>query len=136
NDFHPYFAQAPWRGYKQSGIGRELGKEGLEEYLVSKHILTNTNPQLVNLYSNKYKNGRLCSMSNMNQTIMDAFHFRHVTKQFDPQKKVSKEDFETILESGRLSPSSLGFKPWRFVVIQAQPLRDELKAHNFGTAKQ
>ena len=39
NDFHPYFAQAPWGGYKQSGIGRELGKEGLEEYLVSKHIL-------------------------------------------------------------------------------------------------
>ncbi|EYN63857.1 hypothetical protein W151_01434 [Staphylococcus aureus DAR3758] len=49
-------------------------------------------------------------MSNMNQTIMDAFHFRHATKQFDPQKKVSKEDFETILESGRLSPSSLGFR--------------------------
>ena len=53
NDFHPYFAQAPWGGYKQSGIGRELGKEGLEEYLVSKHILTNTNPQLVNWFSNK-----------------------------------------------------------------------------------
>ena len=27
NDFHPYFAQAPWGGYKQSGIGRELGKK-------------------------------------------------------------------------------------------------------------
>ncbi len=38
-------------GYKQSGIGRELGKEGLEEYLVSKHILTNINPQLVNWFS-------------------------------------------------------------------------------------
>uniref|UniRef100_UPI00210BF4FB aldehyde dehydrogenase family protein n=1 Tax=Staphylococcus aureus TaxID=1280 RepID=UPI00210BF4FB len=50
-DFHPYFAQAPWGGYKQSGIGRELGKEGLEEYLDSKHILTNTNPQLVNWFS-------------------------------------------------------------------------------------
>lgn len=24
NDFHPYFAQAPWGGYKQSGLGREL----------------------------------------------------------------------------------------------------------------
>ena len=47
--------------------------------------------------------------------IMDAFHFRHATKQFDPQKKVSKEDFETILESGRLSPSSLGLEPWKFV---------------------
>ena len=26
NDFHPYFAQARG-GYKQSGIGRELGKQ-------------------------------------------------------------------------------------------------------------
>ena len=51
NDFHPYFAQAPWGGYKQSGIGRELGKEGLEEYLVSKHILTNMNPEPVNWFS-------------------------------------------------------------------------------------
>ncbi|SBD27527.1 NAD(P)H-dependent quinone reductase [Staphylococcus aureus] len=75
-------------------------------------------------------------MSNMNQTIMDAFHFRHATKQFDPQKKVSKEDFETILESGRLSPSSLGLEPWKFVVIQDQALRDELKAHSWGAAKQ
>lgn len=75
-------------------------------------------------------------MSNMNQTIMDAFHFRHATKQFDPQKKVSKEDFETILESGRLSPSSLGLEPWKFVVIQDQALRDELKAHSWGALKQ
>ncbi|MCG3400467.1 betaine-aldehyde dehydrogenase [Staphylococcus massiliensis] len=51
NDFHPYFAQAPWGGYKQSGIGRELGKEGLEEYLTSKHILTNLNPEPVNWFS-------------------------------------------------------------------------------------
>ena len=51
NDFHPYFAQAPWGGYKQSGIGRELGKEGLEEYLITKHILTNTNPEPVNWFS-------------------------------------------------------------------------------------
>lgn len=52
------------------------------------------------------------------------------------KKKVSKEDFETILESGRLSPSSLGLEPWKFVVIQDQALRDELKAHSWGAAKQ
>ena len=51
NDFHPYFAQAPWGGYKQSGIGRELGKEGLEEYLIFKHILTHRNPEPVNFFS-------------------------------------------------------------------------------------
>ena len=33
--------------YKQSGSGRELGKEGLEEYLISKHIFTNTKPEPV-----------------------------------------------------------------------------------------
>lgn len=45
NDFHPYFPQAPWGGYKQSGIGRELGPTGLEEYTELKHIYTNLQPQ-------------------------------------------------------------------------------------------
>lgn len=33
--------QAPWGGFKQSGIGRELGSHGLEEYLECKHIYIN-----------------------------------------------------------------------------------------------
>ncbi|MCS1350699.1 betaine-aldehyde dehydrogenase [Mechercharimyces sp. CAU 1602] len=45
NDFHPYFPQAPWGGYKQSGIGRELGKTGFEEYTEQKHIFQNLDPQ-------------------------------------------------------------------------------------------
>jgi betaine-aldehyde dehydrogenase len=47
NDFHPYFPQAPWGGYKQSGIGRELGSVGLEEYTELKHIYLNTKPQAI-----------------------------------------------------------------------------------------
>jgi betaine-aldehyde dehydrogenase len=45
NDFHPYIPQAPWGGYKQSGIGRELGAVGLEEYTELKHIYQNSNPK-------------------------------------------------------------------------------------------
>jgi betaine-aldehyde dehydrogenase len=45
NDYHPYVAQAEWGGYKQSGIGRELGQAGLEEYRETKHIWHNINPQ-------------------------------------------------------------------------------------------
>ncbi len=51
NDFHPYFAQAPWGGYKQSGIGRELGRLGLEEYTETKHVFRNTKPQPIHWFN-------------------------------------------------------------------------------------
>ena len=44
NDFHPYVPQAEWGGFKQSGIGRELGPSGLLEYLEPKHVYQNTEP--------------------------------------------------------------------------------------------
>ena len=44
NDYHPYLPQAEWGGFKQSGIGRELGLQGFEEYREAKHIYENTSP--------------------------------------------------------------------------------------------
>ena len=44
NDYHPYVPQAEWGGYKQSGIGRELGQAGLAEYRETKHIWHNVRP--------------------------------------------------------------------------------------------
>jgi betaine-aldehyde dehydrogenase len=44
NDYHPYVPQAEWGGYKQSGIGRELGQAGLEEYRETKHVWHNIRP--------------------------------------------------------------------------------------------
>lgn len=38
NCSQPTFTEAPWGGYKQSGIGRELGIWGLENYLEIKQI--------------------------------------------------------------------------------------------------
>ncbi len=44
NDYHPYVPQAEWGGFKQSGVGRELGPSGLAEYLEPKHIWQNLKP--------------------------------------------------------------------------------------------
>ncbi|MCI2421783.1 aldehyde dehydrogenase family protein [Saccharopolyspora sp. K220] len=44
NDFHPYLPQAEWGGFKQSGIGRELGRAGLGEYQEAKHVYQNLRP--------------------------------------------------------------------------------------------
>ena len=44
NDYNVYLPQAEWGGFKQSGIGRELGPSGLDEYREAKHIWQNTAP--------------------------------------------------------------------------------------------
>jgi acyl-CoA reductase-like NAD-dependent aldehyde dehydrogenase len=41
NDTQPAPTEMPWGGYKQSGIGRELGKEGLEDFLEKKSVYLN-----------------------------------------------------------------------------------------------
>ena len=44
NDYNTYIPEAEWGGFKQSGIGRELGPSGLDEYREAKHIWQNTAP--------------------------------------------------------------------------------------------
>ena len=75
-------------------------------------------------------------MDQMQQTLLNAFNFRHATKRFDANKKISDSDFNTILETGRLSPSSLGLEPWKFVVVQNREIRDELKKISWGAQGQ
>lgn len=66
------------------------------------------------------------------QIILDAFMFRHACKEFDPDVKISEEDFLFILETARLSPSSFGFEPWQFLVVQDMKFRTKLLPHTWG----
>lgn len=59
--------------------------------------------------------------------FMQAMNFRHACKQFDPQRKIPDEQFQQILEFGRLSPSSFGMEQWRFVVVETPELREKLR---------
>ncbi|HAG62802.1 MAG TPA: betaine-aldehyde dehydrogenase, partial [Kocuria sp.] len=51
NDFHPYLPQAEWGGMKQSGVGRELGRDGLGEYQETKHVYQNVRPAVTGWFA-------------------------------------------------------------------------------------
>lgn len=72
----------------------------------------------------------------MENNFLDAMMFRHACKEFESSKKISDEEFKTILEMGRLSPSSFGFEPWKFVIVQNEDLRDKLKEFAWGAQGQ
>ena len=50
NTYHPTYSEAPWGGYKQSGVGRELGTYGLDEYTELKQINIDLTDQPMGVY--------------------------------------------------------------------------------------
>lgn len=71
-------------------------------------------------------------MSISKEVILNAFQFRHATKEFDSTKIIKEDDFNFILETAKLSPSSFGFEPWHFIVVQDKELRELLKPVAWG----
>lgn len=64
--------------------------------------------------------------------IMRANHFRHATKVFDAKRKISDSEFNTILETARLSPSSYGMEPWQLLIIQSPEKRELFREFTWG----
>ncbi len=68
-------------------------------------------------------------------TILDALQHRYAVKRFDPTKKVSEEYLQTILEAGRLAPSSLGLQPFDIIVVKNPEIRKELLKPAMGQSQ-
>lgn len=64
----------------------------------------------------------------MNNSIIEALNWRYATKKFDPSKKLSEDQLNLILEAARLTPSSYGLEPWKFVVVTNPEIRAKLVA--------
>ncbi|MBU5615797.1 oxygen-insensitive NAD(P)H nitroreductase [Psychrobacter sp. TAE2020] len=50
------------------------------------------------------------------KTITEAMNWRYSTKEFDANRKISNEDFQSLKDILRLSPSSTNIQPWHFVI--------------------
>lgn len=64
--------------------------------------------------------------------LLEVFNFRYACKRFSSTQKIPQEDFGVILESARLSPSSFGFEPWKFLVLKDKALKNALKSVCWG----
>lgn len=56
---------------------------------------------------------------------LEIFSTRYSCRNFK-NKKLKEEDLNSILEIARLSPSSLGLEPWKFLVTQEDRKKEEL----------
>ena len=64
--------------------------------------------------------------------IIDSLNWRYATKKFDDTKMVSSEDLETIKEVLRLTPSSFGLQPWKFVILKNKEIQKSLVEHSWN----
>jgi nitroreductase len=67
-----------------------------------------------------------------NDTLLQQLRWRYATKKFDPTKKISPEDWDTLEQALVLTPSSFGLQPWKFLVVQSSELREKLVPHSWG----
>jgi len=70
-----------------------------------------------------------------NETLIGQLNWRYATKQFDPSRKISAEDWDALEETLRLSPSSTGVQPWKFLVIDDPELRAKLQPVSYGQSQ-
>ncbi|MBP7774402.1 NAD(P)H-dependent oxidoreductase [Candidatus Woesebacteria bacterium] len=64
----------------------------------------------------------------MQNQILAALNWRYATKKFASDKKITEETLVGLLEVLRLSPSSFGLQPWKFLVIENTEIRKQLHA--------
>ena len=65
-------------------------------------------------------------------SIIESLNWRYATKKFDASKRISDEDLETIKASLRLTATSYGLQPMKFLIVENPEIREKLKTASYG----
>ena len=68
------------------------------------------------------------------EEVIELQHKRYATKNFDPARRISDEDWAALVEVGRLAPSSLGFEPWKMLLLNNEEMKQDLKSIAWGAS--
>lgn len=67
-----------------------------------------------------------------NEILFAQMNWRYACKKFDPTMQIREADWNILAETLRLSASSYGLQPWKFIVVQNPELRSKLKDVSWG----
>jgi nitroreductase len=68
-------------------------------------------------------------------TVLEALSWRYATKKFDATRKISPETWTALEQAVTLSPSSYGLQPWRFFVVDAPAVRQQLRTFSWNQSQ-
>lgn len=69
------------------------------------------------------------------KNLIDALESRFACKRYSPEGHIPDSAFSTILEAGRLSPSSFGLEPWKFLVVESSDLLSKVLEVSWGAKR-
>lgn len=67
--------------------------------------------------------------------VLESLKRRYAVKQFDKTAKLSQEQLNNLKEVLRLSPSSFGLQPWKFILVNDKELRTQIRAHAWNQSQ-
>jgi nitroreductase len=70
-----------------------------------------------------------------NEALLKQLNWRYAVQKFDPKKKLSEAQWDTLAQVLRLAPSSYGLQPWRFLLVQNQGVRKKLTALSWNQSQ-
>jgi nitroreductase len=64
--------------------------------------------------------------------LLRQLNWRYATKEFDPNRKIEPDVWGKLEEALRLTPSSGGLQPWKFIVVTDPAMRAKLSRASYG----
>ncbi|MEH7119290.1 nitroreductase family protein [Neobacillus vireti] len=61
------------------------------------------------------------------KSLTDVMKERHSVRKYDPNFTISEQEIKDIIKDAASAPSSSNLQPWRFIVIQDQETKKELR---------
>lgn len=67
--------------------------------------------------------------------LFEKLNWRYATKKMNPEKKVSDDKVEKIIEAARLAPTSSGLQPFEIIVVTDPDVRAKIRAAAWDQAQ-